>query len=239
MFLFLGLAIVTDDYFVASLDRICEQLRLSDDVAGATFLAAGSSAPELFTSLISVFVTKDEVGVGTIVGSAVFNVLVIIGSAAALAGSVLHLDWRPLVRDSFFYFVFIALLFMSLVVTSRSDATWYEGLILVLAYGGYIAFMKWGNKPYMRAAQKWSGGRRARAAARAGTPNGDVEGGAAAAAVPPPPPAARARRRRRAAATRPTRLGRPSPTAALPPRPGAPAARRRASPPTWPRGACA
>lgn len=61
LFLFLGLAIVTDDYFVSSLDRICEQLRLSDDVAGATFLAAGSSAPELFTSLISVFVTKDEV----------------------------------------------------------------------------------------------------------------------------------------------------------------------------------
>lgn len=61
LILFLGLAIVTDDYFVSSLDRICEQLRLSDDVAGATFLAAGSSAPELFTSLISVFVTKDEV----------------------------------------------------------------------------------------------------------------------------------------------------------------------------------
>lgn len=167
LILFLGLAIVTDDYFVSSLDRICEQLRLSDDVAGATFLAAGSSAPELFTSLISVFVTKDEVGVGTIVGSAVFNVLVIIGSAAALAGSVLKLDWRPLMRDSFFYFLFIALLFLSLVATSRSEATWYEGLILIVSYLGYIAFMKWGNKPYMRAAKSWSDKRRARAQATA------------------------------------------------------------------------
>lgn len=167
LFLFLGLAIVTDDYFVSSLDRICEQLRLSDDVAGATFLAAGSSAPELFTSLISVFVTKDEVGVGTIVGSAVFNVLVIVGSAAALAGSVLQLDWRPLMRDSFFYFIFIALLFFSLMGTSRSEATWYEGLVLVISYTGYIAFMKWGNKPYMRAAKEWSDKRRARARATA------------------------------------------------------------------------
>lgn len=42
IFTFLGLAIVCDDYFVSSLDRICEELRLSPDVAGATFMAAGS-----------------------------------------------------------------------------------------------------------------------------------------------------------------------------------------------------
>jgi hypothetical protein len=41
MFTFLGLAIVCDEYFVASLDRICEELKLSPDVAGATFMAAG------------------------------------------------------------------------------------------------------------------------------------------------------------------------------------------------------
>lgn len=41
IFTFLGLAIVCDDYFVSSLDRICEELRLSPDVAGATFMAAG------------------------------------------------------------------------------------------------------------------------------------------------------------------------------------------------------
>lgn len=41
MFTFLGLAVVCDEYFVASLDRICEELKLSPDVAGATFMAAG------------------------------------------------------------------------------------------------------------------------------------------------------------------------------------------------------
>lgn len=70
-------------------------------------------------------------------------------------------------RDSFFYFLFIALLFISLVATSRSEAAWYEGLILVVTYIGYIAFMKWGNKPYMRAAKAWSDKRRARARATA------------------------------------------------------------------------
>lgn len=40
---------------------------MSEDVAGATFMAAGSSAPELFTSVVGVTVESD-VGIGTIVG---------------------------------------------------------------------------------------------------------------------------------------------------------------------------
>ena len=50
-----------------SLEAISEKLSLSEDVAGATFMAAGSSAPELFTSVAGVGVESD-VGVGTIVG---------------------------------------------------------------------------------------------------------------------------------------------------------------------------
>ena len=70
-------------------------------------MAAGSSAPELFTSLAGA--TKgSDVGVGTIVGSAVFNLLVIVALSAALAGQILNLDWRPLTRDSCFYALSIA-----------------------------------------------------------------------------------------------------------------------------------
>uniref|UniRef100_A0A673AEF5 Solute carrier family 24 member 3 n=1 Tax=Sphaeramia orbicularis TaxID=375764 RepID=A0A673AEF5_9TELE len=79
VYMFYALALLCDDYFVPSLEKICERLHLSEDVAGATFMAAGSSAPELFTSVIGVFITKGDVGVGTIVGSAVFNILCIIG----------------------------------------------------------------------------------------------------------------------------------------------------------------
>ncbi|TSK22711.1 Ras and Rab interactor 2 [Bagarius yarrelli] len=86
MYMFSALALVCDDYFVPSLEKICERLHLSEDVAGATFMAAGSSAPELFTSVIGVFVTKGDVGVGTIVGSAVFNILCIIGVCGIFAG---------------------------------------------------------------------------------------------------------------------------------------------------------
>ena len=54
-------------------------LGISEDVAGATFMAAGGSAPELFTSMIGVFIAFSDVGIGTIVGSAVFNILFVIG----------------------------------------------------------------------------------------------------------------------------------------------------------------
>ena len=70
-FCFIGLAIVCDDYFEASLEAICEALGLKEDVAGATFMAAGGSAPELFTSIMGVFVSKSDVGFGTIIGSAI------------------------------------------------------------------------------------------------------------------------------------------------------------------------
>ncbi|XP_063710957.1 sodium/potassium/calcium exchanger Nckx30C-like isoform X2 [Symsagittifera roscoffensis] len=100
--LFIALAIICDDFFVPSLEEISDRLNLTEDVAGATFMAAGSSAPELFTSLSGVFV-KSDVGIGTIVGSAIFNLLIIIALSAALAGKVLHIDWRPLSRDALFY----------------------------------------------------------------------------------------------------------------------------------------
>ena len=65
IYMFIGLAIVCDEYFVPSLEGIIEKLEISDDVAGATFMAAGGSAPELFTSLIGTFVAQSNVGIGT------------------------------------------------------------------------------------------------------------------------------------------------------------------------------
>ena len=98
-YMFWGLAIVCDDYFVASLEEICDALGLSADVAGATFMAAGSSAPELFTSIGDVFGPSNNIGIGTIVGSAMFNILVIVALAAAVTPHELPIDWRPIARD--------------------------------------------------------------------------------------------------------------------------------------------
>jgi len=78
LYVFLGIAVVCDDHFCVSLEVICDILDLDEAVAGATFMAAGSSAPELATSLVTVFTSKDGTGLGTILGSAVFNLVMIV-----------------------------------------------------------------------------------------------------------------------------------------------------------------
>lgn len=88
IYMFVALAIVCDEFFVPGLEVITNKLEISEDVAGATFMAAGGSAPELFTSLIGVFISHNNVGIGTIVGSAVFNILCIIGVCGFFAGQV-------------------------------------------------------------------------------------------------------------------------------------------------------
>ena len=50
--------------FVLTWNCVFFQLEISPDVAGATFMAAGGSAPELFTSVIGVFIAKNDVGIG-------------------------------------------------------------------------------------------------------------------------------------------------------------------------------
>ncbi|XP_075781889.1 sodium/potassium/calcium exchanger 3 isoform X2 [Pelodiscus sinensis] len=139
MYMFYALAIVCDDFFVPSLEKICERLDLSEDVAGATFMAAGSSAPELFTSVIGVFITKGDVGVGTIVGSAVFNILCIIGVCGLFAGQVVALSSWSLLRDSIYYTLSVVAL---IVFIYDEIVTWWESLVLVLMYVIYILIMK-------------------------------------------------------------------------------------------------
>ncbi|KAM3608596.1 uncharacterized protein V6R79_001431 [Siganus canaliculatus] len=139
MYMFISLAIVCDEFFVPALGVIIDKLAISDDVAGATFMAAGGSAPELFTSLIGVFIAHSNVGIGTIVGSAVFNILFVIGMCALFSREVLHLTWWPLFRDVSFY---IFDLIMLIVFFLDNVIMWWESLMLVAGYSLYVIFMK-------------------------------------------------------------------------------------------------
>ncbi|KAM9124600.1 sodium/potassium/calcium exchanger 1 [Pangshura tecta] len=140
MYVFVALAIVCDEYFVPALDVITEKLQISDDVAGATFMAAGGSAPELFTSLIGVFISHSNVGIGTIVGSAVFNILFVIGTCALFSREILHLTWWPLFRDVSFYILDLLMLILFFL---DSFIVWWESILLLSAYALYVLTMKW------------------------------------------------------------------------------------------------
>ncbi|KAH8056079.1 calcium, potassium:sodium antiporter [Aureococcus anophagefferens] len=107
-------------------------------------MAAGGSAPELATPLMGQFVSRSDIGFGTIVGSAVFNVLFVIGMCALVVpGGALPLTWWPLFRDCSYYIM--GLLVLAACVSDES-MVWYEALILFLLYLCYVTIMAY-NEP--------------------------------------------------------------------------------------------
>lgn len=134
------LAVICEDFFVKSLDIISHKLKLSPDVAGATFMAVGTSAPEFFTALFAIMRPgAEDVGSGTIVGSAIFNILVIIGASAIFKRA--KLTWQPVVRDALFYIITIILL---LIFFWDGQIVLYEGLAFIATYIVYIfAVTQW------------------------------------------------------------------------------------------------
>ncbi len=132
-----ALAVVTDKFFIPSLDEISTRLRLSDEVAGASLMAMGSSAPELAIALMALFTAggaHSDVGIGTIVGSAVFNILVITGLSAVVAGG-LHIHIFAVGRDIVYYL--ISILYLALV--------FFDGHVslieAILGLVGYVVYM--------------------------------------------------------------------------------------------------
>eukprot|EP00928_Gymnodinium_smaydae_P017976 TRINITY_DN16854_c0_g1_i1.p1 TRINITY_DN16854_c0_g1~~TRINITY_DN16854_c0_g1_i1.p1 ORF type:complete len:598 (+),score=112.75 TRINITY_DN16854_c0_g1_i1:75-1868(+) len=141
-YMLLGLNTVCDAYFTGALDVMVNKWQIKPDVAGATFMAAGGSAPELFTSLIGAVVTANDVGISTIVGSAVFNVLFVIGLCGVFAIKPIALTWWPLFRDCSFYI--LGLLVLALFARSPFPTgciEWWEALVLFLLYVLYCSIM--------------------------------------------------------------------------------------------------
>lgn len=150
LYTFLAIAIVCDELFVPALEEIASEkhLNLSMDVAGATLMAAGGSAPELFTSIFGTFVQKSEVGIGTVVGSAVFNVLFVIAMCALLTKEVLALTWWPLFRDSVCYSLGLIMLGLFVGVISPSEIEMWEAIVLFCMYIGYVIIMYFNRRLY-------------------------------------------------------------------------------------------
>jgi len=119
------LAIICDEFFVESLEKISKKLKLSSEITWATFMAIWSSAPELFTSVFALFTIfwssgwNESLWAWTIVGSAIFNILVIVWATAIFMNNKKNknpnknkVSRQPIIRDLVFYIITIWLLFM-------------------------------------------------------------------------------------------------------------------------------
>lgn len=101
-----------------------------------TFMTIATSFPELVISCVGTFVTEGDIGVGTIVGSAVFNILAVPALCGLFTRTPIELDWWWVSRDCIFYafsiFAFVAVIYDSKIM-------WYEAACLIAFYGIYLA----------------------------------------------------------------------------------------------------
>ncbi|XP_028132238.1 sodium/potassium/calcium exchanger 4 isoform X2 [Diabrotica virgifera virgifera] len=132
------LAVVCNNYFLPCVETICERLNLTPDVAAATFMSIATSTPEFFTNVIGTFVTESDLGIGTIVGSSLFNALGVPAIGGLCSPFPLKLDWFPLTRDCIIYLISVTVL---IVITWDGKIFWYETLIPLTVYITYFVIM--------------------------------------------------------------------------------------------------
>jgi len=138
LYTFLGCAILTEKFFVPILETIRHQFRIPQDIAGATLMALGSSAPEICVSVIDTVFGEEDLGLQSVLGSAIFNVCVIVASCAFVMPVNLALTRNILIRDTVCFIIsvgYLAFILRDGVVKS------YEAVGFLVIYIFYIAYL--------------------------------------------------------------------------------------------------
>lgn len=138
---FIGLAIVCDEHMVPSLDTLCHRWGIGEDVAGATFMAFGSAAPEIIINVVATIQAQTSdpettsLGVSAIIGSGMIAFSLIPAACGLFATSELHLKRRPLLRDELFYLSSLGILIF--IIHDGVVHVW-EAALLLLNYAIYL-----------------------------------------------------------------------------------------------------
>ena len=136
----LGLAglIIGGRLFVDNATLIAEEIGVSDKFIAITVLALGTSLPELATCVVAAAKHKGQLALGNILGSNIFNILLIIGASAVVTplsfASMNYVDLGVLLLSTI-------LLFTSCYVAKRDEIDRVDATIMLLAQAGYMAWL--------------------------------------------------------------------------------------------------
>ncbi len=112
---------------------------VSETVIGLTFVAIGTSLPELAASVVSVNKGETEICVGNVIGSNIFNTIFILGGVSLLGDINFHDDIN-LIRFQLFIMAFITILLYPFF-KSEQKMDWREGGFLLVTYVGFLAIV--------------------------------------------------------------------------------------------------
>lgn len=127
--------VLGSNLFVDSATSVAYSLGISEGVVGLTVVAGGTSLPELATSVVAARKGQSAIAIGNVIGSNVFNILLILGAAATICPlqieGITTLDMAVMLLS-------VALVW--LFSFTRFTVERWEGALLVV---GYLAYLGW------------------------------------------------------------------------------------------------
>lgn len=140
VFIILGLTglIVGGRLVVESAMDIAGSLGMSEKIIGITIVAAGTSLPELATSVIAALKKNNDIAVGNIIGSNIFNIFFILG----LSALVRPINFSPVFNiDLYLLFAGTGLLFLFMFLGGKRKLERWEAGFLLMSYIGYTTYL--------------------------------------------------------------------------------------------------
>lgn len=137
IFIVLGVVMVLGgaDRLTEGASALARRMNVPEIIIGLTIVAAGTSAPELFVSMVSALKGTPDLAVGNVVGSNTMNAMLIVGCAAIVAPMTIS---RSTVKKDIPCSVFAALLLTLLCVDSFLGR--WDGIILLVGFSAFMAY---------------------------------------------------------------------------------------------------
>jgi len=133
VFLFFGGKLLVEQAII-----LAKMLGISESLIGLTIVAVGTSLPELATSVAAAIHHYDDIAIGNIVGSNIFNVFFVLG----ITGIILPLPFNTQANmDVVIGIVATFLLFLAMFVGTRHKLDRWQGILFILLYIAYIIYL--------------------------------------------------------------------------------------------------
>jgi cation:H+ antiporter len=136
----LGLLVLGSEWLVSSAIVFAKALGVSDLVIGLTIVAAGTSMPEVATSVTAAIKGERDIAVGNVVGSNTFNILGCLGISGLVAGQTGLVIPPSVLNFDIWVMIAVALACLPVFLTGREIARW-EGGVFVLYYAAYVVYL--------------------------------------------------------------------------------------------------
>ena len=124
------------EFVVKTASFIAIELGMSEILVGLTIVAVGTSLPELVTSVIASIKKEDDIAIGNVIGSNIFNIVFILGISSALSPIVV----APESIIDMLIMTAIVILIFAFVLLSKKMSRWH-GISLVLLYVAYVVYI--------------------------------------------------------------------------------------------------